>query len=77
MRGKTVEVKCERCREKFFVRVADRKRGWGKFCSKSCKAIKQTYGKHAFGPDTSYRQYLGPLGRLIERKEQIPTVDQD
>lgn len=24
------------------ARVADRKRGWGKFCSKSCKAIRQT-----------------------------------
>lgn len=24
------------------ARVADRKRGWGKFCSKSCKATKQT-----------------------------------
>jgi len=27
----------------FMARVADRKRGWGKFCSKSCKATKQEY----------------------------------
>lgn len=40
-RGKTVEVKCGRCRQPFMAREADRKRGWGKFCSKSCKAIKQ------------------------------------
>lgn len=40
MRGATVTVKC-RCGEMFIARVADRKRGWGKFCSKSCKAIKQ------------------------------------
>lgn len=40
-RGKKVEVKCERCKTSFMARVADRKRGWGKFCSKSCKAIKQ------------------------------------
>lgn len=38
----TVEVKCARCKMPFMARVADRKRGWGKFCSKSCKAVKQT-----------------------------------
>lgn len=38
----TVEVKCARCKAPFVARVADRNRGWGKFCSKSCKAIKQT-----------------------------------
>lgn len=39
----TVEVKCvnKACGKMFTARVADRKRGWGKFCSKSCKAIKQ------------------------------------
>lgn len=39
----TVEVKCQRCKELFTARVADRKRGWGKFCCKSCKAIKQVH----------------------------------
>lgn len=39
----TVEVKCKnsRCGKMFTARIADRKRGWGKFCSKSCKASKQ------------------------------------
>lgn len=43
MRGATVEVKCanSKCGIMFTARVADRKRGWGKFCSKSCKAVKQ------------------------------------
>jgi len=41
MRGAKIEVKCERCKTPFLARVADRKRGWGRFCSKSCKAIKQ------------------------------------
>lgn len=41
-RGATVQVKCARCGDPFTARVADRKRGWGKFCSRSCKAIKQT-----------------------------------
>jgi len=47
MRGATVVVQCGRCKEPFTARVADRKRGWGKFCSKRCKAIKQTYGRYA------------------------------
>lgn len=34
-------VKCKRCKQSFEARTADVKRGWGKFCSKSCKAIKQ------------------------------------
>ncbi len=41
MRGATVEVNCQCCKTPFTARVADRKRGWAKFCSKSCKAIKQ------------------------------------
>jgi hypothetical protein len=36
-----VECKCKFCDRKFEARVADRKRGWGKFCSKSCKAKEQ------------------------------------
>lgn len=33
--------KCRTCGNPFEARVADRKRGWARFCSKSCKAIKQ------------------------------------
>jgi len=38
-----VKVKCanKSCGCEFMARLADRKRGWGKFCSKSCKAVKQ------------------------------------
>lgn len=32
---------CEWCKKPHTVRVADVKRGWGRFCSKSCKAMKQ------------------------------------
>lgn len=31
-------VKCARCGKKFEARTADVNRGWGKFCSKSCKS---------------------------------------
>lgn len=34
-------VACKCCRKKFEARTADVKRGWGKFCSKRCKAIEQ------------------------------------
>lgn len=32
---------CLCCRLPFEARIADRKRGWGRYCSKRCKAIKQ------------------------------------
>ena len=33
--------KCVNCKDPFTARTADRKRGWARFCSKSCKAKKQ------------------------------------
>jgi hypothetical protein len=38
-----VQVTCEydRCAKLFTARTADRKRGWARFCSKSCKAFVQ------------------------------------
>ena len=42
-RGAKVQVICKNksCKKPFMARKADVARGWGKFCSKSCKAIKQ------------------------------------
>lgn len=34
-------VVCKCCKTNFQARTADVKRGWGKFCSKSCKAKTQ------------------------------------
>ncbi|HAV3054112.1 TPA: hypothetical protein JH928_003667 [Acinetobacter baumannii] len=34
-------VSCKWCKTPFQARTADVKRGWGKFCSKSCKASEQ------------------------------------
>lgn len=39
--GKKVIRDCARCKLPFLAREADVKRGWGRFCSKSCKAINQ------------------------------------
>lgn len=36
-----VDRKCACCKKQISVRAADVARGWGKFCSKSCKAVSQ------------------------------------
>lgn len=40
MRGTKVTVNCEVCKVPFEARIADRKRGWARYCSKSCAAKK-------------------------------------
>ena len=50
-RGKRITKKCEECGEAMSVRVADHNRGWGKFCSKSCKAKFQTAKTGIAGPN--------------------------
>jgi hypothetical protein len=44
--GKMVAKPCEYCRKTHTVRAADLARGWGKFCSKSCKAKEQEKRTH-------------------------------
>lgn len=53
-----VEVKCKHCKEEFMARLADRKRGWGKFCSKSCKA------KHQEKRTGQHKRYLSRCNSL-------------
>lgn len=45
----TKQYKCANCGGPFLAREADRKRGWARFCSKSCKASTQERrtGQHA------------------------------
>lgn len=40
--AETDTFRCRQCHKPFTARVADRKRGWAQFCSKSCKAVNQT-----------------------------------
>lgn len=42
MAGKQVARTCKTCKSTFMAREADVKRGWAKFCSKSCKATYQS-----------------------------------
>jgi len=37
----TAKYACVNCKDLFTARIADRKRGWARYCSKSCKAKKQ------------------------------------
>lgn len=46
IRGKTSTYSCKHCGCNFQARIADRKRGWAKFCSKSCKASHQDVKQH-------------------------------
>lgn len=57
----TVVVKCARCKQPFTARVADRARGWGRFCSKSCKAIRQTQRTGYAGPGSERQMSIGDL----------------
>ena len=41
IRGAKQIVRCKCCDGNFEAREVDIKRGWGKFCSKSCKALRQ------------------------------------
>jgi len=47
----TVIVKCKNCKTPFEARTADVSRGWGLYCSKACKAKKQTRLTGISGPD--------------------------
>lgn len=44
-------VKCASCKTEFQARSADVARGWGRFCSKTCKAKKQFKMTGISGPD--------------------------
>lgn len=35
---------CKNCQIPFIAKIADRKRGWARFCTKTCKAQKQNGG---------------------------------
>lgn len=49
----TATYKCACCGDPFTARTADRKRGWDRFCSKSCKAVKQ---EQRTGQNRAYQQ---------------------
>lgn len=50
---------CKGCKHPFKARAADVKRGWGLFCSKSCKAIKQEQRTGQFAAHKEATSHLG------------------
>lgn len=58
--------KCKNCGDPFNAREADRKRGWARYCSKSCKAMEQT---RRTGRGSNGRTAL-PNGGYIERGQE-------
>ena len=52
----TATYKCLSCGGTFTARTADRERGWARYCSKSCKAIKQ---EARTGQNRAYQQRQG------------------
>jgi hypothetical protein len=65
-----VERKCKCCKTSFKARAADVNRGWGVYCSKSCKAVVQERknGQHA-----AYRAGRGVSNLHPERLTQYPS----
>lgn len=71
----TAQYQCQRCQGLFTARTADRKRGWARFCSKSCKASKQ---EQKTGQYAAYQTretnggefvYVGGFGEWDEHKD--------
>ena len=64
----TVEVACAWCAGNFTARIADRKRGWARFCSKACKASKQQFGgTKAFWEEANPNSRRSNIGKYADR----------
>lgn len=62
---------CLNCKTSFNARAADVKRGWAKFCSKSCKASHQERrtGQHAAFKAREYQREFGGIPQFDRRGE--------
>lgn len=63
-----ITVNCAWCKNPFQARSADIKRGWGKFCSKSCKACNQESRTSQFA--TILQREREPDWNLMEQWER-------
>jgi hypothetical protein len=68
IRGLTCTCKCRNCGNMFTARVVDRKRGWAKFCSKSCKAQRQ---------EKQTGQFRGLLQRQRDDTPVFPSLGEE
>lgn len=54
---------CRNCGGSFTARVADRARGWARYCSKRCKAVFQTRATGRGAPRAYYCSQCGETAR--------------
>ena len=66
---KMVDRKCKCCKKVFQARAADVSRGWGLFCSKSCKAKAQEQ------KNGQYKAYLNGRGVSNLHPERLKDYD--
>lgn len=57
---------CKHCRDPFSAREADRRRGWARFCSKSCKAKHQ---ERRTGQNAAY--HARQSERALDKRDAI------
>lgn len=76
-RGAKVELPCENCSKPMQVREADVKRGWGRFCSKACKAAGEAVSKVTrLNPDFSAsRPTPNPIVRPCDHSLALAVVN--
>lgn len=68
MAARTERV-CECCKRTFTARTADVARGWARFCSKRCKAIKQEQ-RTGFHADYLDRKQARDFSHAMSEAEQ-------
>lgn len=75
----TAEYACLCCKQLFIARTADRKRGWARYCSKSCKAMKQERrtGQHAAYQERLQRRSEGHEGGEFTSAHLFSNEDHD
>lgn len=69
-----VDCDCDYCGAHMSKRVADRERGWGRFCDKRCKALHQSYGPKVKMPPVVKPITLTPKGNpvIVNKKGEPP-----
>ena len=61
-----IEVKCDRCPTVFRAKVADRRRGWARCCSKSCAAKRRERTRApSKAQQLQRRRYAQEAGNLV------------
>jgi len=65
-------VNCKWCGKPKKVRSADIKRGWGKFCSKKCKAMEQEKRTHQ---NKNYHTGKGHIDSDREHEDCMNSVE--